>query len=47
MAALNALTADGLFIGQTPAFFAFLRQLAPRSGSSQTRGIKCCNNNQQ
>jgi hypothetical protein len=28
MAALNALTADGLFIGQTPAFFAFLTQLA-------------------
>ncbi len=28
MAALNALTADGLFIGQTPAFFALLTQLA-------------------
>ena len=28
MAALNSLTADGLFIGQTPAFFSFLRQLA-------------------
>jgi hypothetical protein len=28
MAALNALTADGLFIGQTPAFFALLEQLA-------------------
>ena len=28
MAALDALTADGLFIGQTPAFFVFLRQLA-------------------
>jgi len=27
-AALNALTADGLFIGQTPAFFALLTQLA-------------------
>jgi hypothetical protein len=28
MGALNALTADGLFIGQTPAFFALLTQLA-------------------
>jgi hypothetical protein len=28
MAALNALTADGLFIGQPPSFFAVLRQLA-------------------
>src|SRR6266478_6411910 len=28
MAALNALTADGLFIGQTPAFFELLTQLA-------------------
>ena len=28
MAALNALTADGLFIGQPPAFFALLSQLA-------------------
>jgi Ferritin-like domain len=28
MAALNALTADGLFIGQPPAFSAFLTQLA-------------------
>jgi hypothetical protein len=28
MAALNALTADGLFIGQPPAFFAVLSQLA-------------------
>ena len=28
MAALNALTADGLFIGQPPAFFALLTQLA-------------------
>jgi hypothetical protein len=28
MAALNALTADGLFIGQPPAFLAFLTQLA-------------------
>ena len=28
MAALNALTADGLFIGQTPEFFALLSELA-------------------
>jgi Ferritin-like domain len=28
MGALNALTADGLFIGQPPAFFALLSQLA-------------------
>jgi len=28
MAALNALTADGLFIGQTPAFVDLLTQLA-------------------
>src|SRR5438105_2389159 len=28
MGALNALTADGLFIGQPPAFFALLTQLA-------------------
>jgi hypothetical protein len=28
MGALNALTADGLFIGQSPAFFALLSQLA-------------------
>jgi hypothetical protein len=28
MAAVNALTADGLFIGQSPAFFTLLNQLA-------------------
>ena len=28
MGALKALTADGLFIGQSPAFFAFLSHLA-------------------
>jgi hypothetical protein len=28
MAAVNALTADGLFIGQSPAFFNLLNQLA-------------------
>jgi hypothetical protein len=28
MGAVNALTMDGLFIGQSPAFFAVLRELA-------------------
>ena len=28
MAAVNALASDGLFIGQPPAFFALLRELA-------------------
>jgi len=28
IAAVNALTADGLFIGQSPAFFALLNRLA-------------------
>jgi len=28
MGALKALTADGLFIGQSPAFFKFLQDLA-------------------
>jgi hypothetical protein len=28
MGALRALTADGLFIGQSPAFFKFMRTLA-------------------
>jgi len=35
MAALNALTADGLFIGQTQAFFTFLTQLAQRADAAQ------------
>src|SRR6266513_3622723 len=35
MAALNALTADGLFIGQTPAFFTFLARLAHRADAAQ------------
>src|SRR6266403_3122991 len=38
MAALNALTADGLFIGQTPAFFAFLRQLAHAADQARHGG---------
>jgi hypothetical protein len=28
MGALDALTADGLFIGQPPAFFSFMTSLA-------------------
>jgi Ferritin-like domain len=35
MAALDALTADGLFIGQTPAFFTFLTRLAQRADAAQ------------
>jgi hypothetical protein len=34
MAALNALTADGLFIGQTPAFFTLLTRLAQRADAA-------------
>jgi hypothetical protein len=35
MAALNALTADGLFIGQPPAFFALLSQLAQAADAAR------------
>jgi hypothetical protein len=35
MAALNGLTADGPFIGQTPAFFALLTQLARQTGRTE------------
>jgi hypothetical protein len=35
--ALEALIADGLFIGQSPAFFAFLRKLA-RAADKARRG---------
>jgi hypothetical protein len=38
MAALNALTDDGLFIGQTPPFFAFLRQLAHAADQARDEG---------
>jgi hypothetical protein len=34
-AALNALTADGLFIGQPPAFFALLTQLAQAADAAR------------
>ena len=37
MGALNALTADGLFVGQSAAFFAFLRRLA-RAADAARRG---------
>ncbi len=38
MAALNALTADGLFIGQTPAFVALLTQLAQAADHARHGG---------
>ncbi len=38
MAALNALTADGLFIGQTPAFFTLLTQLAQAADHARHGG---------
>jgi len=38
MGALNALTADGLFIGQTPAFFALLTQLAEAADHARHGG---------
>ena len=36
MAALKALTADGLFIGQTQAFFALLTELAQAADHART-----------
>ncbi len=38
MGALKALTADGLFIGQSKGFFAFLSQLAQQADAAQ-RGV--------
>jgi hypothetical protein len=38
MAALNAFTADGLFIGQPPAFFAVLSQLAHAADAAHHGG---------
>jgi Ferritin-like domain len=35
MAAVNALTADGLFQGQSPAFFHFIKQLAREADAAQ------------
>jgi hypothetical protein len=37
-AALNALTADGLFIGQTPEFFAVLSKLAQEADAARHGG---------
>ena len=34
MGAVSALTADGLFIGQSPAFFAFLHDLAENADAA-------------
>src|SRR4029077_15043728 len=38
MAALNALTADGLFIGQSPEFFAVLTDLAQAADAARPKG---------
>jgi hypothetical protein len=38
MAAVNALTADGLFIGQTPEFFALLTELAQAADHARHGG---------
>jgi len=38
MGAVKALTADGLFIGQSPAFFAVLQDLATKADAAQ-RGV--------
>jgi len=38
MGAVNALTADGLFIGQTPAFFTLLNQLAEAADHARHGG---------
>lgn len=35
MGALASLTADGLFIGQSPAFFEFMRELAANADAAQ------------
>ena len=35
MGALNSLKADGLFIGQSPAFFAFLQELAQEADAAR------------
>jgi hypothetical protein len=38
MAAAKALTADGLFIGQSPAFFALLQDLASDADAARREG---------
>jgi hypothetical protein len=35
MGAVNALTADGLFIGQSPSFFTTLQDLATKADAAQ------------
>ena len=35
MGAVKFLTADGLFIGQSPAFFTFLRELAEEADAAR------------
>jgi hypothetical protein len=35
MGAVNGLTADGLFIGQSPAFFSFIQQLATEADAAR------------
>ena len=39
MGAVAALTADGLFIGQSGAFFATLNDLATKADMAQRRGV--------
>jgi hypothetical protein len=38
MGALKALTADGLFIGQSDEFFAVLRELAAEADAARPEG---------
>jgi len=38
MGALQSLTADGLFIGQSKAFFTFLRDLAENADAARREG---------
>jgi hypothetical protein len=38
MGAVKALTADGLFIGQPPDFFEFLRELAEDADAARREG---------
>jgi hypothetical protein len=35
MGAVKALTASGLFIGQSPGFFSFLKQLATEADAAR------------
>jgi hypothetical protein len=38
MGAVKGLTADGLFIGQSPAFFSLLARLAEEADEAQREG---------